>query len=191
MLLGLLGAANDLHPAAATAALGLDGDWVAVLLAELVDLVDRLHGVGGAGDDGDVGVPHRLPGLRLLAELLHRLRGGADPRHTLRVLDLARELSVLREEAVAWVDGVGAGLFGGVDDGLVVEVGVGGAGGADVVRLVGVANVARVFVGVAVDGDGVDAEFLAGPHHADRDFAAVGDEYLLEHSWSWILETAY
>jgi len=71
------------------------------------------------------------------------------------------------------------------------RVGVGGAGGADVVRLVGVANVARVFVGVAVDGDGVDAEFLAGPHHADRDFAAVGDEYLLEHSWSWILETAY
>jgi hypothetical protein len=32
-----------------------------------------------------------------------------------------------------------------------------------------------------VHGDGLDAEFLAGPQDAQRDLAAIGDEDFLEH----------
>ncbi|GAA0514612.1 hypothetical protein GCM10008992_13070 [Halorubrum aquaticum] len=37
-------------------------------------------------------------------------------------------------------------------------------------------------VRVAVDGDRLDAQFLAGAHYADGDLAAVRDQYLVEHS---------
>ncbi len=49
------------------------------------------------------------------------------------------------------------GLSRGLDDRLVVEVGIGRAGGTDVVRLVGVPHVPAVFVRLAVDGDGPDS----------------------------------
>ncbi len=182
LVLGLVGAADDFHPAAATATLRLDCDGIAVLVAELRDFRRVLDGVGRPGDDGHVGRLHRLAGLRLLAELLHRLALGADPRHAVRGFDQRGEVGVLREEPVSGVNRVGTRLLRGVDDGLLVEVGLGGTGRADVVRFVGVANVSGVSVGIAVDGDGVDSEFLAGAHHADRDFPAICDQNLIEHS---------
>ena len=42
--------------------------------------------------------------------------------------------------------------------------------------------VERVTVDDAVDGDGVDPHLPARPYHAQRDLAAVGYEYLLEHA---------
>jgi hypothetical protein len=41
--------------------------------------------------------------------------------------------------------------------------------------------VQRILVGLAVDGDGLDAELLAGAQDAQRDLAAVGDQDALEH----------
>jgi len=63
----------------------------------------------------------------------------------------------------------------GVDDRLAVEVRVGRARRPHVVRFVRVSDVAAVFVRVAVDGDRVDAQLLAGTHHPHRDLAPVGD----------------
>src|SRR4030067_844280 len=51
-----------------------------------------------------------------------------------------RELGVLGQEAVAWVDGVGAALLGGVDQLLHVEGALARRRRADVVRLGGVAR---------------------------------------------------
>jgi hypothetical protein len=41
--------------------------------------------------------------------------------------------------------------------------------------------VERVFVGLGVDGDRLDAEFLAGLDHPQGDFSAVGDQDFFEH----------
>jgi hypothetical protein len=49
-------------------------------------------------------------------------------------------------------------------------------------RLVGVANVGRVALLLAINCDGGDAEFAAGAHHADGDLPPVGHEHFVEHA---------
>jgi len=132
-------------------------------------------------DDRDARLLHDLSGGRLLPESLHRRTVGPDPRQSLGVLDTACEPGVLREKAVAGVDGVGAGLDGGLDDPFPVEVGLTRRRRPHVVGFLGVPDVPGRTVGVAVDGDGVDAEFIAGCHHSDGDLAPVGHEQFLEH----------
>ena len=68
--------------------------------------------------------------------------------------DGAGEVRVLREEAVARVHGVGARALDDVEDGLGVEVALGGALAAEREGLVGQAHVQGVAVELGVDGDG-------------------------------------
>jgi len=79
------------------------------------------------------------------------------------------------------VDRVRAGSLGDVDDLRLVEVRFAGGCRTDVVRLASVLDVAGVAVGVAIDGHRLDTEFFARCHHANCNFAAIGDEYFLEH----------
>lgn len=147
-----------------------------MFVAERADLLGVLDGIVRPRNDGDAGVGHDRPSLRLLAQPLHRVAGGTDPGDPLSGLDAPGERGVLREEAVSGMDRVRTGSFRRLDDRFAVEIGVGGRCGADVVRLVGVLDVARVAVGVAIDRDRLDAELFAGGHHADRDLAPVRDE---------------
>ncbi len=96
-------------------------------------------------------------------------------------LEDAGEARVLREEAVAGMDRVGAGDLAGGQDRGDVEVGVLGRRRADADALVGEAHMHGVGVGGGMDGDRRDAQFLAGAQHAERDLAPVGDQDLLEH----------
>ena len=105
----LLEGAGDLQAAAAAAEGGLDRDRQAVLLGEGDDLVGAGDRVGGAGDQRGAGALGDVPGGDLVAEVADGLRGRADPGQA-GVQDRLGELGVLREEAVAGVDGVGAGL---------------------------------------------------------------------------------
>ena len=93
----------------------------------------------------------------------------------------AGEARVLREEAVAGMDRVGAGDLAGGEDRGDVEVAVLGGRRADADALVGEADMHGVGVGGGMDGDGLDAEFLAGAQDAERDLAPVGDQDLVEH----------
>ena len=79
------------------------------------------------------------------------------------------------------MNGVGAGDFGGADHGRHVQVAVGAARRADADVLVGEADVQRVFVGLRVDRDRLDAELAAGEDDPHRHFAAVRDQNFLEH----------
>ena len=47
--------------------------------------------------------------------------------------------------------------------------------------LIGEGDMGRPGVGIRVDGDGGNAEALAGSENAAGDFAAVGDQDLLQH----------
>ncbi len=80
------------------------------------------------------------------------------------------------------MDGVHVGDLGRGDDRGHVEIAVGQARRADADGLVGKADVQRVAVGLAVDGDRANAEFPAGVQDAQRDFAAIGNQYLTKHS---------
>ena len=52
---------------------------------------------------------------------------------------------------------------------------------AEGVGLVGHADVQRFAIEVGVDGNRADAHLAAGPYDTDGDFAAVGDQDLLQH----------
>jgi len=95
-----------------------------------------------------------------------------------------RELGVLREEAVARVDGVGIGDLGGGEQGVAVEVAGAGRGRTDAHRFVRLLNVQGGGVRRRIDRHRGDPELTAGADQAKRDLAPVGDEDLLEHRWS-------
>ena len=59
------------------------------------------------------------------------------------------------------MDGLGAGLLAGGDDLVGRQVALAAGRGADVHGLVGQRDVARVAVGVGIDGDGRDAHLAA------------------------------
>jgi hypothetical protein len=77
---------------------------------------------------------------------------------------------------------LGAGLLGGREDRLDVQVALAHRRRTDPHRLVAGFGVHRSFVGVAVDGDRGDAHPLAGARDAHRDLAPVGDQDLSEHA---------
>ena len=108
---------------------------------------------------------------------------GTDPAQPVALDDFS-ELGVFREEAVAGVDRVGMGDFGGRDDVGHVEIGIFGSGRADADRFVGQADVHRVAVGGRVNRNRGDAHFVARTMNPQRDFAAVGDQQFLDrHGW--------
>ena len=117
----------------------------------------------------------------LVAHDLDGLGRGTDEGHAPGG-DGPGEVGVLGEEAVAGVDGLGAAALDDVEDGLGVEVALGGRLPAEGVGLVGQADVEGVAVEVGVDGDGGDAELAAGADDPDGDLAPVGDEDLAEHA---------
>jgi hypothetical protein len=79
------------------------------------------------------------------------------------------------------VDGVDVGDFRGADDPVGAQVAVGALGSADADGFVCELDVERLDVGLGVDGEGFDAQFAAGADNAQGDFAAVGDQNLLDH----------
>ncbi len=91
------------------------------------------------------------------------------------------EIGVLGQEAVAGMDGLGVGHFGGRDDRRHVEVALRRRRRPDTYRLVGELHVLGVAVGFGIDDDRLDSELAAGPLDTECDLAAVGYQYLLEH----------
>ena len=87
------------------------------------------------------------------------------------------------------MDGVGPPLAGGLDDVADVEVAVRRRRFADVVRLVGEAEVEGVAVDLGVDGNRGDAEFLAGAEDPHRNLATVGNKEPADGGHGRILTT--
>ena len=135
----------------------------------------------GAGQDGHLGLLHGLAGFFFFAHEARDFRRRADELDVGGAADFS-EVGILAEQAVAGMDGVDVGDFSRGDDGGDVEIAVGGARRADADGLVGKANVERVAIGFAVDGDGANAEFAAGVEDAQRNFAAIGNQNFTKHS---------
>ena len=92
-----------------------------------------------------------------------------------------REGGVLGEEAVAGVDRLRAGSGRRLEQALDRQVALAGAGRPEAHGDVGLADVPRPGVGVAVDGDRAHPEPAQGAADAHGDLAAVGDEDGVEH----------
>jgi hypothetical protein len=95
-----------------------------------------------------------------------------------------REARALGQEAVAGVDGLGAGRLAGGDDRVGEQIAFGRGRGAEPHRLVRHVDMRVSRVGVRIDGDRLDAHLLRGLDNAAGDFAAVGDQDFFEHDGS-------
>ena len=93
------------------------------------------------------------------------------------------QFGVFRQEAVAGVDRVGAGLLGDADDLVDRQIRPDRmAYLTDLVRLVGLEPVQGVAVLIRIDRDRRDAHLVGGPERADRDLPAVGDQDFRDHA---------
>ena len=171
---------GDFHAAAAAACGCLDEDGVADAGGDELGFGNVGKGAVAAGDEGDADAGHGGFGGDLVAHHADVFGRGADEGHAVG-LDHFGEGGVFGEEAVAGVDGVGAGDVGGGEDGGDVKVAVAGGRRSDADAFVGETDVHGVGVGGGVDGDGGDAELAACALNTDGDLAAVGDEDFLEH----------
>ena len=173
----LLDGAGHLHAAAAAAEGRLDRDRHAVLLGEGDHLVGVLHRVGGTGHQRGLRAGGDVPRGDLVTEVADRLRAGPDPDQA-GVDHRLGEVGVLRQEAVAGVDRVGAGLLGGLQQ--LAEVQVGLRRGLTTQRegLVGQLHVRSVGVGLGVHRHTGQTGVLGRADHPHRDLTAIGDKNL-------------
>ncbi len=129
---------------------------------------------------GTPGGLHRGLGGSFVAHGINHLRRGPDEFDVVGGANFG-ELGVFGEKAVAWVDGVGIGDFGGGDDVDHVEVRILAGRRTDAHGLVGKAYVEAVFIGGGIDGHGFDAHFLARTNDTQGNLTAVCNQYFFEH----------
>ena len=175
----ILGAVDVAHAAPAAAGCSLDQNWVADFVSDLLPFFEGYAAVA-AGHDWDAVRLHQLAGRGLVAHFSDGVTGGPDKDEALFGTAVG-EVGIFRQKAVSGVDGFASGRFGDLKNGVFVEVAVFSWRRSDTDRAGGQLHVKRVFVGSGIDGHGFDAHFSAGADHADRDFAAVGNEYSTEH----------
>jgi hypothetical protein len=118
---------------------------------------------------------HRVLGRDLVTHQANGVGFRADEGEA-GVLDLLGKIGVFREETVAWVNGGSASHFSGSDDGRDVQVGLRGRRRADADGFVCQTQVHQLFVGLGVNGDGLDAHLFAGTQNPQGDLTAVSDQ---------------
>ena len=134
----------------------------------------------GTGQDRHLRLLHRLAGFFLLAHEPHGFGSGSDELDVRSAANLG-EVRVLTQQAVAGMNGIDIGDFRSRDDGGHIQIALRRSRRPDADGFVGKADVERVAVRLAVDGNRADPQFLAGADDAKCDFAAVGDEQFSKH----------
>jgi hypothetical protein len=136
--------------------------------------------VGVAGHDRYPGFLRQLLGGEFVAHRGDRVERRADEDDPRR-LERAREIRVLGQKAIARMDRLGAGRAAGGEDGGDLQVALRRGGRTDAHGLIGLAHMEGVGIGVAEDGNRLDAHALGGAHDAAGDLAAIGDEDFAKH----------
>ena len=171
---------HDAHAAPAAAAGRLDDHRVADRARDLDDLL-RIFGqrAFGTGHARHARLRHRVARADLVAHQPDRFGLRAD-EHEARTLDLLREVGVLGQEAVAGMDRLRVRHFRRGDDRGNVQVALRRRRRADADGFIGERDVLGVAVGLRMHDDRLDAELAARALDAQRDFAAIGDQDLVE-----------
>ena len=175
-----LGAQHGAHALAAAAGAGLDEQREADAcgLVRQRRLVLRLAMV--AGHDRDAGGFHQPLALGLAA---HGADGGGRRADEGDAGGRAgfREVGVLREEPIAWMDRLRAGGTRGLEDAVGAQIAVGRARRPDGIGGIGEQHVLRPRISLGEDGDGADAHAPRGADDAAGNLAAIGDEQGTDH----------
>src|SRR5581483_10661149 len=153
--------AHDSHAAATAAGGGLDDHGK-------TDGAGPLHGFAfagkhafGAGKNRNAGFFHGATGLFFLPHQARDFGWRADEFDVAGLADLGK-VGVFRKQAVAGMDGIDIGDFGGAYDRRNIEIALRELRRTDADSFVSEANMKRVAICLAVDGHGLDAELFAG-----------------------------
>ena len=171
---------DDTHAASAPAERGLQQDRVADLGRDPGGFLHAGHPGFGPRKDRHPGPLHDASRERLVPHAPNTLRGRADERDAAGLADLGERVA-LRKESVAGMDGVGAGDLRRGQDARDVEVALPRGGRPDADPLVGEPYRQGVAIRIGIGDHGPQAEVPAGRDDPHRDFAAVGDQDLVEH----------
>jgi hypothetical protein len=173
------------HAQALAAAAGrrLDHHRIADALRDLDRLLRRVDGGVMAGNGIDPGFQRQLLRGNLVAHRGHRVVLGPDENDA-ALFQPTRELRVLRQEAIARMHGLGAGLLAGGNDLVDGQIGFLRGRRADADRFIGHAHVHGVLVRLGIHGDGGDAHLARGLDDAAGNLSAICNKYLFEHAMS-------
>ncbi len=166
---------NHAHAAPTASGDGLDDDGEADFPGGGSEKGRILIGAVIAGQQRNAGTFHQRLGRSLRSHGAHGGGRGADEDNAGCIAGFD-EFRVLRQEAVAGMDGFRTGAFRGVDDAGDVEVAIARRGRADGDGAISRRNVHGGGVGLGIDGDGFDAHAPRGARDAAGDLAAIGDE---------------
>ena len=175
----LTGVWNKAHAATAAAGGGLDHHGIAHLFGQCGRLLCAAEQTCTAGHRGN---PHRLHGRfrgRLVPHRANRVGGRSNEGEAVITAHLG-ELVVLRQEAVAGVDGVSTAGGGGRQDVGNVEVALAAQGFAHADRFICELHMQSVFIHRAVNRHGGNAELAAASNDPEGNLAAVGDQHFAD-----------
>ena len=172
-------ALDQAHAAPAAAGGRLHHHRQADLARLLLEVGVALVGALVARHAGHAGIDHAALGGGLVAHGGDGGRRRADEDQP-RLFAGRGEGLVLREEAVAGMDRVGARPVRGLEDAVDAEIALADRRRADAHGFVGEGDVRSVLVGVGIDRDGAIAHRLGRAHDAPGDLAAIGDQDLAE-----------
>src|SRR6267142_1491150 len=101
------------------------------------------------------------------------------------------KVRILRKEAVSRMDGIHICNFRGADDLRNIQITFAAAGGPDAHGFISKSYVERIPVGLGIDRNRTDSQFLASANHAQGDFPAIGYQNLVKHRiWTCLLFAA-
>ena len=174
---------HQAHSLATAAGRGFQHHRIANALGDLFAFFARCQAARGTGNKRHAGFFHLLPGAGLRAHHFHGVRSGPDELDAGIGAGLG-ERRIFREKAVAGMNRLRARTLGHVENLVHPQIRLGGRSWTDRISFVGFADMERSAVNVGIDSDGGDAHLAAGAYDAHRDLSPVGDQNLLEHSWS-------
>ena len=176
----VFGLVDGAHALAATARTGLDQHRVTDAVGFALQQDRVLVAAVVAGHQRHAGRFHQPLGLGLQAHGLDGGRRRADEDETRAGTGLGKFL-VLAQKAVARMYRLRAGGLGRLDDALPAQVAVFGRAAANVHRLVAIAHMFGIGVGVRVNGHGLDGHAACRSRYTAGNFTAIGYEYFFKH----------
>src|ERR1051325_1223744 len=180
LLRKILHLVDDAHSFSATTGDGLDDNGEADGLRDLFCLINVLDHAIRPPHDGDTGSLHCIFCAGFISHRLDHIRIRTDEgKSTGRTY--VRELRVLREEAIAGMDRLGAREMRGADDAWDIQVALAARGWTNADCFIREANMQRVLVSLGIDRDRLDTHFAAGANDTQRDLTTIGYENFFEH----------
>ncbi len=172
--------AGDAHALAAATGGGLDHHRIANVVGHLDGLLVILDFALEARNRVHARFGGELLGFQLVAHGRDGVRVRTDPGDVLFRQRLGKG-RVFRQEAKTGVNRIGARVEAGLNDRVHLQIGFARRGRSDEHRLIGHFHRQRIGISFGIDRHGGNAQPLAGLDDAHSNFAAVGDEDLVEH----------